>query len=107
LIYTDTPCKGGERPNLKLGVADPAAMLRLERAQGVLDELAATRRADESPEESEKEEERVLREHAASLLTPQPHICTSKSQGCGLHSHFLHPRPLLHRLASRKPVADD
>jgi hypothetical protein len=50
------------------------AILRLERTEGVLDELAATRRADESPEESEKEKERVLREHAASLLTQQPHI---------------------------------
>ena len=62
MIYTDTPCKGGERLNLKPGVADRAAILRLERAPGVLDELAAKRRADESLEESEKEAERVLRE---------------------------------------------
>src|ERR1700730_13099915 len=64
--YTDTPCKGGERLNLKPGVADPAAILRLERAQGVLDKLVAKRRADESLEESEKEAERLLREQAAS-----------------------------------------
>ena len=30
LLYRDTPCKGGERLNLKPGVADLAAILRLE-----------------------------------------------------------------------------
>ena len=71
LLYTDTPCKGGERLNLKPGVADPAAILRLERAQAALDELAAKRRADQALEElkkeaERKEEERLLREQAAA-----------------------------------------
>jgi Domain of unknown function (DUF4124) len=66
LLYTDTPCKGGERLNLKPGVPDPAAILRLERAQAALDELAAKRRADEALEESKKEAERLLREQAAA-----------------------------------------
>lgn len=66
LLYTDTPCKGGERLNLKPGVADRAAILRLERAQAALDELAARRRADEAFEESKKEAERLLREQAAA-----------------------------------------
>jgi Domain of unknown function (DUF4124) len=66
LLYTDTPCKGGERLNLKPGVADPAAILRLERAQAALDELAAERRADEALEESKKGAERLLREQAAA-----------------------------------------
>jgi hypothetical protein len=65
LLYTDTPCQGGERLNLKPGVADPAAILRLERAEAVLDELAAKRRADEALEELNEEAER-LRERAAA-----------------------------------------
>jgi Domain of unknown function (DUF4124) len=66
LLYTDKPCKGGERLNLKPGVADPAAILRLERAQAALDELAAKRLADEALEEFKKEAERLLREQAAA-----------------------------------------
>jgi hypothetical protein len=66
LLYTDTPCQGGERLNLKPGVADPAAIQRLERAQAALDELAAKRRADEALEEAKKEAERLLREQAAA-----------------------------------------
>jgi hypothetical protein len=66
LLYTDKPCKGGERLNLKPGVADPAAILRLERAQAALGELAAKRRADEALEEFKKEAERLLLEQAAA-----------------------------------------
>jgi len=66
LLYADTPCNGGERINLKSGVADPAAILRLERAQATLDELAAKRRADEALEEFKEEAERLLREQAAA-----------------------------------------
>ena len=66
LLYTDTPCKGGERLNLRSGVADPAAILRLERAHAALDVLAAKRRADEALEELKEEAERLLREQAAA-----------------------------------------
>ena len=66
LLYTDTPCNDGERLNLSPGVADPAAILRLERAQVVLNELVAKRRADEALEEAKKEAERLLREQAAA-----------------------------------------
>jgi hypothetical protein len=66
LLYTDIPCKGGERLNLKPGVADPAALLRLERAQAALEELAAKRRVDEALEELKEEAERLLREQAAA-----------------------------------------
>jgi hypothetical protein len=62
VLYTDTPCKGGEQLNLKPGIADPAAILRLERAQATLDELAAKRRADEALEEFKKEAERLTHE---------------------------------------------
>src|SRR5258706_11708300 len=66
LLYTDAPCKGGERLNLKPGVADPAAILRLERAQAALDELAAKRRADEALEEFKEEAERLLYEQTVA-----------------------------------------
>jgi hypothetical protein len=66
LLYTDTPCNGGERLNLRPGVADPAAILRLERAQATVDELAAKRRADEALEEAKKEAQRLLLEQAAA-----------------------------------------
>ena len=66
LLYTDTPCKGGERLNIKPGVADPAALLRLERAQAALEELAAKRRVDEALEELKEEAGRLLREQAAA-----------------------------------------
>ena len=66
LLYTDAPCNGGERLNLRPGVADLAAILRLERAQAILDELAAKRRADEALEESKKEAQRLLLEQAAA-----------------------------------------
>ena len=66
LLYTDTPCNDGERLNLSPGVADPAAILRLERAQVVLNELVAKRRADEALEESKKEAQRLLLERAAA-----------------------------------------
>jgi len=66
LLYTDTPCKGGEQLKLKPGVADPAAILRLERAQAALDELAAKRRADGALEELKEESERLLREQAVA-----------------------------------------
>jgi len=65
-LYTDTACEGGERLNLEPGVTDPAAILRLERAQAMLDELAAKRRADEALEEFEEEVERLLLEQAAA-----------------------------------------
>jgi hypothetical protein len=46
-------------------------ILRLERAQAALDELAAKRRADEALEEFKKEAQRLLREQAAA------HRCTT------------------------------
>ena len=76
LLYTDTPCKGGERLNLKPGVADPAAILRLERAQAAPDELAAKRRADEALEELKKEAERLSREQAAAQRSAEAAAAT-------------------------------
>ena len=47
VLYTDLPCKDGERMDLRAGDADPAAMARLERERDALDRNAAQRIADD------------------------------------------------------------
>jgi hypothetical protein len=47
LIYTDQPCKGGERLDVHAGDADPAAVARLQSARDQLDRSAAARRLEE------------------------------------------------------------
>jgi hypothetical protein len=47
LVYTDVPCKDGERMDLRAGDADPVAVARLERERDALDRSAAQRIADE------------------------------------------------------------
>lgn len=47
LLYTDLPCKDGERLDVRAGDADPAAVERLERQTDALDQSAAQRIADQ------------------------------------------------------------
>jgi hypothetical protein len=47
LVYTDLPCKNGEKLDIRAGDADPAAVARLERARDQLDQSAAQRIVDE------------------------------------------------------------
>jgi hypothetical protein len=47
LVYTDLPCKDGEKLDIRAGDADPAAVARLERARDQLDQSAAQRIVDE------------------------------------------------------------
>lgn len=47
LVYTDEPCKGGERLDIRAGDADPAAVARLERQGDALDQSADQRVADQ------------------------------------------------------------
>jgi hypothetical protein len=47
LVYTDEPCKDGERMAIRAGDADPSAVARLERERDSLDRSAAQRIADE------------------------------------------------------------
>ena len=47
LVYTDEPCKDGERMAIRAGDADPSAVARLERERESLDRSAAQRIADE------------------------------------------------------------
>jgi hypothetical protein len=47
LVYTDLPCKDGEKLDIRAGDADPAAVARLERVRDLLDQSAAQRIVDE------------------------------------------------------------
>ena len=47
LVYTDSPCKEGERMDIDAGDANPAAVAKLEHARDMLDRAAAERIADE------------------------------------------------------------
>lgn len=47
IVYTDVPCKDGERMNVRAGDADPAAVARLDRERDALDRSSAQRIADE------------------------------------------------------------
>jgi hypothetical protein len=47
LVYTDEPCKDGERVDIRAGDADPAAVARVERERDALDASAAQRLADQ------------------------------------------------------------
>lgn len=47
VLYTDEPCKEGERLNIRPGDADPAAVARLERQRDLLDQSASQRIADQ------------------------------------------------------------
>jgi hypothetical protein len=47
IVYTDLPCKDGEKLDLRPGDADPAAVARLERDREELNMAAQQRLADE------------------------------------------------------------
>ena len=47
LVYTDLPCRDGERLDIRAGDADPAAVARLDRMRDQLDQSAAQRIVDE------------------------------------------------------------
>jgi hypothetical protein len=47
LVYTDLPCKDGEKLDIRAGDADPVAVARLERVRDRLDQSAAQRIVDE------------------------------------------------------------
>ena len=47
ILYTDVPCKEGERLDVRAGDANPAAIAQLAREREALDRSAAQRIADE------------------------------------------------------------
>jgi len=47
IVYTDVPCKDGEKLDVRAGNADPAAIARLDREREAWDRSAAQRIADD------------------------------------------------------------
>jgi hypothetical protein len=47
LVYTDVPCKDGEKLDIRAGDADPAAVARLDHARDRLDQSADQRMLDD------------------------------------------------------------
>ena len=47
IVYTDVPCKDGERLDVRAGDPDPVAIARLDREREALDRSVAQRIADE------------------------------------------------------------
>jgi hypothetical protein len=64
VLYTDEPCDGGNRLDIRAGIADPAALQRLERAREALDQSTAERAAADKLDAARKEETDRLRREA-------------------------------------------
>jgi hypothetical protein len=67
VLYTDHPCTGAERLDVKSGAAAPDARERLQRDQDALDRRAAERRAAQARETALQ---RMLDERARSAAVP-------------------------------------
>jgi hypothetical protein len=55
MIYTDQPCKGGERLDVHAGDPDPVAVARLQGARDQLDRSAAARLVEERRAATQRE----------------------------------------------------
>jgi len=72
LVYTDLPCKDGEKLDIRAGDADPAAVARLDRARDQLDQSAAQRIVDERrAAERTALADRLRRDAAEERSTPE------------------------------------
>lgn len=77
LVYTDQPCKGGERVDVHAGEPDPAAVARLQGARDQLDRSAAARLVEErraatqrdlaARARRQREEDRIAADDSAAL----------------------------------------
>ena len=93
LLYTDLPCKDGEKLDLRPGDADPAAVARLERARDQLDQSAAQRILDERRAAAQRDlADRMRREAVYDSGVPD-----SLAYGYGyplvVYPPYAHPRP--------------
>jgi hypothetical protein len=71
LIYTDLPCKDGEKLDIRAGDADPVAVARLERVRDQLDQSAAQRMSDERRAADQRALAQRLRRDAEEDRGPQ------------------------------------
>jgi hypothetical protein len=70
VVYTDAPCEGGERLDIQAGVADPAAVERLQGARDALDRSADRRRAIQDRDAARQADANWMMQDA--FQTPQP-----------------------------------
>ena len=70
VVYTDAPCKGGERLEIQAGVADPAAVERLQDARDALDRSADRRRANQGRDAARQADANWMMQE--TFQTPQP-----------------------------------
>ena len=100
LVYTDAPCKEGERMDIDAGDANPVAVAKLEHARDMLDLAAAERIADERHAALQRglaattrrppEEDRGERDYGSALA--------SYDAGYVVYPAF-RPRSMRHRMA--------
>jgi hypothetical protein len=101
LVYTDAPCKDGERMDIDAGNANPVAVAKLEHARDMLDLAAAERIADERHAALERglaattrrrpEEDRGERDYGSALASYDARYV--------VYPAFFRPRSMRHRMA--------
>jgi len=72
LVYTDAPCKEGERMDIDAGDTNPVAVAKLEHARDMLDLAAAERIADER---------HAALERGVAAATPRRHAEDERAPG--------------------------
>jgi hypothetical protein len=70
LVYTDLPCKDGEKLEIRAGEADPDAVARLDRIRDQLDQSAAQRISDERRAAAQRAYADQLRQEAEERTPP-------------------------------------
>ena len=105
LVYTDVPCKDGEKLDLRAGDADPAAVAALERERERLAISAAQRIADERYAALQRDLASAYRQPAAVIEPATPELA---DYGYGYPVAYparAHPRPRHHRpVAQSRPA---
>jgi hypothetical protein len=97
LVYTDLPCKDGERLDIRPGDADPAAVALLERERDELDH-SASQRAAEQRRAMVDGEDAALSGYQPEEEAATPDAGSAYASGYGLVSFPRH-----HRMRDRKP----
>src|ERR1700682_5982165 len=103
-LYTDTPCKDAALVEIHPGVADPAARVRLERAQAALDRSAVRRKANEELESARRNEIASLRREAEEVRGPiEPPVASPDAGYVPAWGYYSPARP--HRARPPKRLA--
>ena len=112
LVYTDLPCKDGERLDIRVGDADPAAVALLQRERDELDQ-SASQSAAEQRRPMVDGEDASLSGYEPEEGAATPYDGSAYASGYGLmsfprHHPMRHRKPKLQhplRFAPRPPYA--